>query len=116
MARTILAKTTEPGSYAYSGALATFAAADVANGNQFAMSGGERVLVWNTSADTAYVASLTSAADSLGRTKDISESVAFGTVRIFGPFQTPGWKQTDGYFYLSGANAALKFAVLTPPV
>lgn len=115
MARTTIAKTDDPGSYSYSGVLAVFAASDVANGNQFEMSGGETVLVWNEAAGADYIVTFTSAADTFGRTRDFSETVLRSTIRVFGPFLTPGWQQTDGFMYLSGANASLKFAILNPP-
>lgn len=88
-----------------------FAAADVGNGNQFLCGPMDLVLVWNSGA-SAYTVTITSMADHFGRTKDITTySIGAGEYAMFGPFTSEGWKQTDGYVYISANNVAVKFAV-----
>lgn len=92
----------------------TETAIDASNGNQFPMSGGEYILVHNTGG-SAYTVTLTSAPDSLGRTGDITTySLAATEIALFGPFQTHGWRQTNGKFYIDGSNASVKVAVFRP--
>lgn len=90
-------------------------AADVANGNSFSMSGKEMIAVTNS--DTvSHNVTISSAADVLGRTKDIGPyAVGAGKVSLFGPFATHGWRQSDRTFYLSGDNANIKFAIFRLP-
>lgn len=115
MARTTITKTQAVGGYIYSGVSLNLQAGDAANGNQFAMVGGEFIILQN-SGGTPRVVTLSSVADAYGRTKDISETLAAGAFAVYGPFLPAGWKQTDGNFYLNVAHADVKIAVLSPPV
>lgn len=91
----------------------TFAAADVANGNQFAGSGEDILLVWNDGGAAAYYFTATSKADALNRTGDITQyDVAIDAISQF-KFKNLGWRQADGKIYLDAENASLKFAVLS---
>lgn len=93
-----------------------FVAGDVANGNDFVTTGREIVLVWNTSADTAYDFTVTPAADRFGRVgTSIVHEVDFAAVSMFGPFPLEGWRQTDGKIWLAVENAALTIAVVRLP-
>jgi hypothetical protein len=93
-------------------------AADATNGNYFVMTGQELVLVQNSHAVTSYTWTLTSVANTRGRTKDITtESVAAGVWKIVGPFTSKdGWMQPGGSCLISGSNAAIKFGVIVLPV
>lgn len=93
----------------------TFTAADVANGNSFAASGDELILVQNT--DTgAHHYSVSSVADVLGRTKDLtSVSIAAGAIHALPKLPNDGWRQSDGNIYVNGDDATVKFAVLSLP-
>jgi hypothetical protein len=97
------------------GVTLTFTAADTSNGNKVALTGKELILVQNSGA-SAYTVTVTSAPDSLGRTKDIvAESIAAGVIKAFGVPQVEGWRQTDGTLSLDANNAAIKFAVIRLP-
>lgn len=120
MARTTLTKTVVRGAYAsYATANCadvTLTAADVANKNQFVATGNEVVIVQNSDGANPYTVTFTSASDAFGRTGDITTySLAAGEIGVFGPFRLPGWVQSDGYVYLEGSNAAIKFGVLQIP-
>src|SRR5689334_22536035 len=94
-----------------SGSTLTFTAADVANGNQFTPSGRDLIIAYNSHATTSYNWTLTSY-PYRGRSGDVGpESIAAGAFKYV-VIGTPGWKQTDGKIYLSGENAAIKFAVV----
>jgi len=112
MARTTL--TPQAGPKQYGGALlaVTMTAADVANKNQFKSTGTEFLLAQNTDAG-AHNVTLTSAADPFGRTQDITESVAAGAIKVFGPIRQPGFVQVDGMIYLEAADATVKFGVVS---
>lgn len=117
MARTTLTRTTLQGPYPSLPVSAnsldvTFAAADTANHNQFVPSGDDVLLAWNSDPTNPYTFTLTSAADEKNRTGDITTySLAAGEIAAF-RVKLPGWRQSDGYVYLTASNAAIKFAVL----
>src|SRR6266403_396314 len=90
----------------------TFAAADVANGNSFPVTGKEVILVQNTDAAPQTI-TLSSVADGLNRTGDVTAySLPIGAFAAFCPSQITGWKQADGNMYISAATATVKFAIL----
>lgn len=94
---------------------AVFAAADVANKNQWLPTGKDLLIAWNSGA-SPYTISLTSAADPQGRTGDIAPySLAAADIAVIGPIGSVGWVQSDGYVYVEASNAAVKFAVISLP-
>lgn len=73
------------------------------------------LMVRNTDAGTQTV-TITSTTDSLGRTGDITTySMAAGAIAFFGPFDTDGWRQSDGNLYAVGSHANVKFVALYLP-
>lgn len=114
-ALTVKAPTKVDGTIAANAADVTFTAADVSNKNSFASTGREILLVFNSGA-SEYTATITSAPDDLGRTKDIDAyALAAGDYALFGPVKQKGWKQSDGKVYLEANNAAVKFLVIRLP-
>ena len=115
MARQTLTKTAAVGPYSQTTATAvTFTACDVGNSDEFVMTGGELLLIWNTHAVTTYTYTLTSVDDATGRSADITtQNITAGQVLMFGPVKAAGWQQTNGKFYLAASNASVKFAVIT---
>ncbi len=118
MPRTPLTKTTPLGSLpaalplVVNSADLTMTAADISNLNAFVASGKDLIVVQNSHASTPYTVTITSIAKD-GRTGDITTySLAAGVIAVFGPLQTPGWRQTDGSVYMQGSNAAIKFGVI----
>ena len=95
----------------------TWQAADVANGNQFALGTGKYdIHARNVHASIDYTVTLTSSADERKRTGDITTyNVDFGKQMIFRVDQQAGWVQSDGMFYLSGSNAAVEFLIVRLP-
>lgn len=96
----------------------TFAAGDAANGNSFACTGRELLLVINSDPTNPYTFTVTSADDEKGRAEDITTySLAAGEYAAVGVGLTnsKGWKQTSGVIYLAVSNAAVKFAALRLP-
>jgi len=115
MPRTALTPITGVVTNPAAGVVLTWTAADVANGNKVAHTGKELILVQN-SGGAAYTFTFASAADSLGRVKDIAtESIAAGAFKVFGVPQLDGWRQTDGTLWLNASNAALLFAIVRLP-
>lgn len=117
MPRTILTPEVAPGSQPLAENVLTFTAADVANGNRFAHTGKEVVLVRNANAgSTAREVTFQSVAIR-GRQDakhNTGQSVPAAQVRVYGPFDD-GWRQSDGYVYCNGDNAELQFCVLRYP-
>ena len=89
-----------------------FAAADVANGNQFAASGDDILLVKNNGGAAAYYFTITSKEDELNRTGDIDQyDVGIDLYSAF-KIKNKGWRQSDGNIYLDAENVAIEFAIL----
>ena len=116
MARVDLTKTTAPGYYAAAGQAVTMADADIAeDGNQFTATGNDLVIAHNTGA-TPHNITINSVADPYNRSGDItSESIAAGAIKIFGPYKTLGWQQSDGKIYLSADSDEVEFGVVALP-
>jgi len=121
MARATLTRTTILGPYptlqpAADSLDVVMTACDVANGNQFVLDGPMILIVQNTDGASARTFTLTSLADPMNRTGDVTAySVGIGEIAAFYFGQVAGWRQTDGYLYLSGSNAALKFGIIRLP-
>ena len=121
MARQTLTKIAPLGSYpslpiSANAADLAWTAADAANKEQFAPSGNDLVLVWNTDAVNPYTVTITSVKDEKNRTGDITAySIGANEIACFGPFKQAGWQQTDGKIYMEASNAAVKYAVLALP-
>lgn len=115
MARQTLTKTTlHRNGWPTAGVPVTFTAANPTDKEQFPLTGKEIVIARNSGASSRTI-TITSVAYN-GRVGDITtESIAAGAVRVFGPFNINGWKQTDGNLYLEANNAEVLFAVLTLP-
>lgn len=97
------------------GADIALTAADASNGNHFACSGKEILIVQNSHATNAYTVTVTSVADEKGRTGTVTDySLSAGEIAIFTMGRTleQGWMQTDGTILVTGSNAAIKFAVV----
>lgn len=87
-------------------------AADTVNNNAFTMSGNDVLLCYNSGA-SPYTVTVSSVADSLGRTGDIATySIAAGTISWIGPIPVNGFAQANGQCYISASNVAVKFAVI----
>lgn len=94
----------------------TFTAADTSNLNEVVLSGREILLVYNSDGTNPYTFTVTSVADALGRTGDITTySLAAGEYGVVGPFPVIGWSQSNGKLYFQGSNAAIKFAIIKIP-
>jgi hypothetical protein len=79
----------------------TFAASDPANFEQTPWTDGLHIVWRNSHATTPYDATLESAPDALGRDVDLTKRI-----------DAEGWRQTDGYVYFKGENAAVLYAVV----
>lgn len=89
----------------------TWAAADLANGNSFAFTGKEIIIVRNDDAATKNI-TLTSVVDPYGRSVNVTKAILTGEYAIFQASDLTGWIQTDGLFYLSGDDVDLFIAVV----
>ena len=118
MANTALPVINVPNSYAGAVAGITWTAADPANGNQFTLTERE-VLLARNAGTAAMTVTVTSVADQLNRTRDITAySIAASTFAIIGQFKRLGWAQEIGALYLSvggTAGSVIQFAPLRLP-
>jgi hypothetical protein len=113
MARTHLTAVDMPGALDYDGTVYTFAASDVANGNDVVFTGREVIMARNDGA-SPYTITIASAADHLGRTKDCVATLAASANVILGPFPKYGW-DAAGYLNINGSNASIMIAVVRLP-
>jgi len=120
VARVLVAAQTTPGSYPAlqpaPGSLAiAMQAADASLFNYTPLNNGKTYLLAQNTDSGAHTVTITSVADTLGRTGDItSYSLAAGVIAQFGPFQTIGWTN-GGQLWFQADNALVKFAVITLP-
>jgi len=90
----------------------TMAAMDNANGNCIIMNGPLLLLFTDGGANTMTISSV---ADYLGRTTDIT-TYAVGSGLYSAIYLRPdGWRQTNGYLYLTASAAAVKVAAFACP-
>lgn len=96
-----------------------FTAADTTNGNAFALTGKEVLLVRNTDGTAAHSFTITSVADERRRTGDIANySLGPGEFAAFafsGRDALAGWRQSDGTARISADSNLIEFAVLRLP-
>ena len=95
----------------------TFAQSDASNGNTFACTGRELLLLSNESGDAATI-TITSVDDEKGRSENITDySLADGDFVCFGVGMTnsKGWRSTSGTIRIDTSDADLKVAVLRLP-
>jgi hypothetical protein len=116
MAQTALTPITPKGPYpgtVSAGDLAiAFTASDVANGNKWAFSGRDILLVQNSNAG-AQTFTISSTADERGRKADIATySVPAGGFAAFFISSATGWTQADGTILLATSHANIQFAVV----
>lgn len=111
MARTAIPPITMGSSYAASMTAVTFTASDTVNGNSVLSTGKELIVARNTGG-ASYTLTLTSVVDAFGRLGTITETLAAGAYRAFGPVQVAGWRQAGNVLWLDGSNAAIEIAVL----
>lgn len=108
----LIALGTKTSVYSAGAADLTMTAADVANKEQTTLTGDELVVAHNTDSG-AHTVTITSIADSNGRTGNIaSYSLAAGDYVVFGPFEMDGWRQADGALYFEADSATVKFGVI----
>ena len=116
MPRTTLTPVSVPTPYAIVPVEAVFTVGDQVNGNQFVSTGRELVLVRNTDAGGAHTVTVTSVANSKGRTGHITAfSVPASKEYILPFFAMDGWKQTNGYIYLDMSTTDISFCVQRLP-
>jgi hypothetical protein len=122
MARTTITGKTLPGSYpslqpaAGSLVVTEYAPGTASDGVQVALIPGKTILIARNANAGSQTITVTSVADQQGRTGDITTySLAAGAIVALGPFQTEGWRQSDGNLYAVASHIDVKFSVLYLP-
>lgn len=92
----------------------TFTACDNVNGNSFASTGKEVLIVQNSDAAGAHTFTVTSVPDSLGRsdTTLTGYSLPLSTFAVIYVNTIAGWKQGTGLILLACNSNLIKFAVV----
>jgi hypothetical protein len=114
MARTVLTAVLTNGPYPTEGVLITPVAADTSNQNRVLLTGRQVLFARNSGASTRTI-TITSVGDSVeGRLGTITaENILAGQVKLYGPFATDGWRQTDGYLWFEANHAEVLFWIVT---
>lgn len=90
-------------------------AADASNGNQFAHTGRETLLVWNSGAGARTFTPTSVAVNGRQDPKNgVAQSIGAGLLRVYN-FRGEGWKQSDGYVYIDAEHAEVKYIVFQHP-
>ena len=116
MPRTSLPIVTAPGAVPLTAETLTWTAADVANGNAFALTGREVLLVRNVGAATRTVTFQSKAIR--GRHDPLhnsAQNVVAGAYVAYGPIPVQGFRQSDQMLYVSANHAEIEFCVLRVP-
>lgn len=116
MARTVITSEVMPTNTPLALEDLTFTAADTSNGNAFAYTGRDALIVENSHASTTYTFTPTSKAIN-GRhdpKNGVAQNLTAGQ-RVLVNFRGEGWKQDDGYVYIDANNAAIKFCPIVLP-
>ena len=91
----------------------TFAACDAVNGNSFPATGHELLILFNSDSG-AHNVTITSQADTRGRTQDVTAySIGAGLYSMFAFVgSTEGWADGSGNITFTAADATVKAAVV----
>ncbi len=88
-------------------------AGDVALGNYTALVEGKTLVIIQNTDVGAHTVTITSVADSLNRTGDVSAySLGAGELALFGPFKAVGWTH-GGQIWIDVNDATMKIAAVT---
>ena len=114
--RTALTPQALPGPWSTTGKALTLDVMDATNGNCFAASNKDLVLVQNTDVSDPSTLSITSTECPEGRLGDVDDvSIAAGKIFMFGPLPRVGWVQSDGTIEIDGSSTDLSAAVIHLP-
>lgn len=92
----------------------TYLAADVGNKEQVVLTGKELILAKNGA--TPRTITISSVDDDFNRKEDVTAyAIGANEFAMFGPFLTPGWRQTDGKLYFEANSTEVEFAVIKLP-
>lgn len=112
---TVLTPINVPASESPPGVAVTFTAGDT-GGNTFPLTGREVVVIRNVHATLARTVTVTSVADDMGRTKDITaHSIPAVTYHVLPHFRVNGWRDSSGNLTLTPSTTDIQFAVLRLP-
>jgi hypothetical protein len=117
MPRQTLARTAGPNKSPASGAstAVTMTAEDATNHSQFQWTGREALLIFNSGAST-HTFTLQGVTDPYNRAAPaVAQNVLAGAIHILLPLSAEAWRQSDGYIYIDGNHAELKFGVVDMP-
>jgi hypothetical protein len=114
MARVTIVPIDVPSAYADTSVAGTWTASDASLKNQCVLTGRE-ILIARNAGVTSRAITITSAADEMGRTNDVTHTLGSGAYRIFPFFKPDGWLQADGYLYFEAAHAEVEWMILRLP-
>ena len=112
MARTELTKTDLPGKYVDAANDLNLQAMDAVNGNSFASTGDEFLILKNDDVAQQTV-TVKSVEDKYGRAEDIDIVLEADEIKVHGPYPIEGWRQADKMIYLDTTDADVKAAVMS---
>lgn len=113
MARQTIAAVAVTSKYPTAPVTHTFTACDASNKEQWANTGREIIVFFN-SGSTNRVCTVTSVASALtgNRTGDCTFTLGAGAYKSVGPLAQEGWMQSDGNTYSEAAHAEVMVSVI----
>ncbi len=91
-------------------------AGDVANGNDFTLTGDEIVIVRNVNVAAKTITITSFSSPITGRVGHITAfSIPAAGIRVFQKFTVAGWRQADGKLYIDVEHADVEIAVVRIP-
>lgn len=114
MARVTMTPIDVPSAYADTSVAGAWVASDASNKQQVPLTGRE-ILICRNAGSTTRAITITSVADEMGRTNDVTHSLGNGAFRVFPFFKRDGWVQPDGMLYFEAAHAEVEWMILRLP-
>lgn len=114
MARVTITPIDVPSAYADDSVAGSWTPSDAGLKNQILLTGRE-ILICRNAGSTTRAITITSVADEMNRTNDVTHSLGSGAFRVFPFFKLDGWRQSDGYLYFEAAHAEVEWMVLRLP-
>lgn len=104
--------TTPPGGRVTTGTLVTWTAATPPTDQEVDFDSGDILLARNTGGSSRTVTVYSVPTPDTGRTANVSQSLAAGAMRVFGPWSKAGWQQTNRKLKFTASHAEVEFAVI----
>lgn len=114
--RVDLTPTIPPGLFTTDGVVVSMLSAANPDSNSVTMTGhGRNLLIAHNTGGSTRNVSITSVADSHGRTGTVEDTIDPGEIKIYGPLALEGWRQSNGKVHFGADHTDVEFGVINLP-